>query len=133
VPETTFIDRGRAFVPEAFLAAFDTPGMSMQPTPPRSPTAKGSVEGLRRHQHTLRTARRRLDRFPRPSGSKAVEDEARFTMAELQELLDKPVAACRQHAPPHDGPPHPVLPEKALAPSEMRGALRARPGTCRGC
>ncbi|MFG3268646.1 MULTISPECIES: Mu transposase C-terminal domain-containing protein [Streptomyces] len=51
-----------------------------------------------------------------------VEDEARFTVAQLQELLDEWITACWQHRP-HDGLRHPLLPKKALAPNEMWGAL----------
>jgi hypothetical protein len=44
VPETIVIGRGKVFVSTAFLAACETLGVSVQPAPPRSPAAKGSVE-----------------------------------------------------------------------------------------
>ncbi|MFJ2864013.1 hypothetical protein [Kitasatospora sp. NPDC087314] len=44
VPESVVVDRGRIFLSAAFLAACESLGISVQPTPPRRPTAKGHVE-----------------------------------------------------------------------------------------
>jgi hypothetical protein len=38
------VDRCAVFISHAFLAACETLGTSVQPAPPRTPTAKGSVE-----------------------------------------------------------------------------------------
>ncbi|MCQ0003292.1 DDE-type integrase/transposase/recombinase [Streptomyces sudanensis] len=123
VPETIVIDRGRVFVSAAFLAACETLGVSVQPAPPRSPAAKGAVERTFGSVNTLfaqhvagYTGSHILER------GHTVEDEAHFTVAQLQELLDEWVTACWQHRP-HDGLRHPVLPKKALAPNEMWSAL----------
>ncbi|MGY4745429.1 hypothetical protein [Streptomyces sp. ATMOS53] len=123
VPETIVIDRGAIFVSTAFLAACETLGVSVQPAPPRSPAAKGSVERTFGSINTLfaqhvagYTGSHVLARGER------VEDEARFTVAQLQELLDEWITACWQHRP-HEGLRHPLLPKKALAPNEMWGAL----------
>ncbi len=61
VPETIVISRGRVFLSAAFLAACESLGVSVQPAPPRSPTAKGAVErsGLRRKPFPIE---------PRPGG-----------------------------------------------------------------
>ncbi|WYB40028.1 transposase [Streptomyces sp. GD-15H] len=127
VPETIIIDRGRVFVSAAFLAACETLGVGVQPAPPRSPAAKGAVERTFGSINSLfaqhvagYTGSHVLER------GIAVEDEAHFTVAQLQELLDEWVTACWQHRP-HDGLRHPVLPKKALAPNEMWSALL---GTC---
>ena len=127
VPETIVIDRGRVFVSAAFLAACETLGVSVQPAPPRSPAAKGAVERTFGSINSLfaqhvagYTGSHVLER------GHAVQDEAHFTVAQLQELLDEWVTACWQHRP-HDGLRHPVLPKKALAPNEMWSALL---GTC---
>ncbi|KUL48980.1 transposase [Streptomyces sp. NRRL S-1521] len=123
VPETVVVDRGRVFVSAAFLAACETLGVSVQPAPPRSPAAKGAVERTFGSINSLfaqhvagYTGSHVLER------GHAVEDEAHFTVAQLQELLDEWVTACWQHRP-HDGLRHPVLPTKALAPNEMWSAL----------
>ncbi|MFJ2264455.1 transposase [Streptomyces sp. NPDC087844] len=128
VPETIVIDRGAIFVSAAFLAACETLGVSVQPTPPRSPAAKGAVERTFGSINTLfaqhvagYTGSHVLER------GEAVEDEARFTVAQLQELLDEWVTARWQHRR-HEGLRHPVLPKKALTPNEMWGALLGASG-----
>ncbi|MEV7144670.1 transposase [Streptomyces tauricus] len=127
VPETIVIDRGAIFVSAAFLAACETLGVSVQPAPPRSPAAKGAVERTFGSINTL--VAQHVAGYTGPhvlARGEAVQDEARFTVAQLQELLDEWVTAVWQHRP-HDGLRHPVLPKKALAPNEMWGALL---GTC---
>ncbi|WP_308013662.1 hypothetical protein [Streptomyces beigongshangae] len=128
VPETIVIDRGRVFVSAAFLAACESLGVSVQPAPPRSPTAKGAVERTFGSINSLfaqhvagYTGSHVLAR------GEAVQDEARFSVAQLQELLDEWITACWQHRP-HDGLRHPFLPRKALSPTEMWGALLGASG-----
>ena len=83
---------------------------------------------LRQHQHALLPARRRLHRLRTSSpAATTAQDEARFTVAQLQELLDEWITACWQHRP-HDGLRHPLLPKKALTPNEMWGALLGASG-----
>ncbi|WP_329374429.1 transposase [Streptomyces sp. NBC_01483] len=128
VPETIVIDRGKVFVSTAFLAACETLGVSVQPTPPRSPAAKGSVERTFGSINTLFA--QHVAGYTGPhvlARGEAVQGEARFTVAQLQELLDEWITACWQHRP-HDGLRHPFLPKKALAPNEMWGALLGASG-----
>ncbi|MFE9174483.1 hypothetical protein ACFYNZ_34480 [Streptomyces kebangsaanensis] len=128
VPETIVIDRGRVFVSAAFLAACETLGVSVQPAPPRSPTAKGAVERTFGSINSLFA--QHVAGYTGPhilARGQAVEDEARFTLAQLQELLDEWITACWQHRP-HGGLRHPVLPKKTLAPNEMWGALLGASG-----
>ncbi|WP_405763991.1 DDE-type integrase/transposase/recombinase [Streptomyces sp. NBC_00080] len=123
VPETIVIDRGAIFVSAAFLAACETLGVSVQPAPPRSPAAKGAVERTFGSINSLFA--QHVAGYTGPhvlARGEAVQDEARFTVAQLQELLDEWITACWQHRP-HDGLRHPLLPKKALAPNEMWGAL----------
>ncbi|MFF8430565.1 transposase [Streptomyces sp. NPDC016566] len=123
VPETIVIDRGAIFVSTAFLAACETLGVSVQPAPPRSPAAKGAVERTFGSINTLFA--QHVAGYTGPhilARGEAVQDEARFTVAQLQELLDEWITACWQHRP-HEGLRHPVLPKAALAPNEMWGAL----------
>lgn len=42
LPETIVVDRGKVFVSTAFTAACESLGISVQPAPPRAPTAKAS-------------------------------------------------------------------------------------------
>ncbi|MFJ4526506.1 transposase [Streptomyces sp. NPDC088810] len=128
VPETIVIDRGRVFLSAAFLAACESLGVSMQPAPPRSPTAKGAVERTFGSINTLFA--QHVAGYTGPhilARGEAVEDEARFTVAQMQELLDEWITACWQHRP-HDGLRHPFLPKKALSPGEMWGALLGASG-----
>ncbi|WP_406841105.1 transposase [Streptomyces sp. AHU1] len=123
VPETIVIDRGAIFLSAAFLAACETLGVSVQPAPPRSPAAKGAVERTFGSINSLFA--QHVAGYTGPhvlARGEAVQDEARFTVAQLQELLDEWITACWQHRP-HDGLRHPLLAKKALAPNEMWGAL----------
>ncbi|MGW6489343.1 transposase [Streptomyces sp. NPDC055056] len=123
VPETIVVDRGAIFLSTAFLAACETLGVSVQPAPPRSPAAKGSVERTFASINTLFA--QHVAGYTGPhvlQRGDSVQDEARFIAAQLQELLDEWITASWQHRP-HDGLRHPVLPTKALAPNEMWGAL----------
>jgi transposase InsO family protein len=128
VPETIVIDRGAIFVSAAFLAACETLGVSVQPAPPRSPTAKGAVERTFGSINTLFA--QHVAGYTGPhvlARGGSVQDEVRFTVAQLQELLDEWVTAVWQHRR-HDGLRHPLLPKKALAPNEMWGALLGASG-----
>ncbi|MEU9222454.1 transposase [Streptomyces sp. NPDC048376] len=128
VPETIVIDRGRVFLSAAFLAACESLGVSVQPAPPRSPTAKGAVERTFGSINTLFAQHAAGYTGPHIlARGEAVEDEARFTVAQLQELLDEWITACWQHRP-HDGLRHPLLPKKALSPGEMWGVLLGASG-----
>ncbi|MEU5099758.1 transposase [Streptomyces sp. NPDC020996] len=128
VPETIVIDRGRVFLSAAFLAACESLGVSVQPAPPRSPTAKGAVERTFGSINILFA--QHVAGYTGPhilARGEAVEDEARFTVAQMQELLDEWITACWQHRP-HDGLRHPLLPKKALSPGEMWAALLGASG-----
>ncbi|MBL1090483.1 MULTISPECIES: DDE-type integrase/transposase/recombinase [Streptomyces] len=128
VPETIVIDRGRVFLSAAFLAACESLGVSVQPAPPRSPTAKGAVERTFGSINTLFAQHTAGYTGPHIlARGEAVEDEARFTVAQMQELLDEWITACWQHRP-HDGLRHPLLPKKALSPGEMWAALLGASG-----
>ncbi|TJZ99431.1 Mu transposase C-terminal domain-containing protein [Actinacidiphila oryziradicis] len=127
VPETIVVDRGHVFVSEAFVAACETLGVSVQPAPPRQPTAKGAVERTFGAINTLLcqhiagyTGSNVTRRGPGVAG------EACWTVAQLQDLLDEWITAWQNR--PHEGLRHPVLPKTALTPNEMWGALLAVSG-----
>lgn len=123
VPETIVVDRGKVFVSEAFSAACETLGISVQPAPPRRPTAKGSVErtfgaiNTLLAQHVAGYTGSNVTRRGR-----RVEAEACWTLAQLQELLDEWII-CGWQCRPHDALRHPVLPRAVLSPNDMWAAL----------
>lgn len=89
VPETIVVDRGKIYLSAAFTAACETLGISVQPTPPHAPAAKGIVE------RTFATINQLLcQHLPGYTGSDVTrrgadaETEARYSVAQLQDLLD---------------------------------------------
>ncbi|MCW8384535.1 Mu transposase C-terminal domain-containing protein [Streptomyces justiciae] len=123
VPETIVVDRGKVFVSEGFLAASETLGVSVQPAPPRQPTAKGSVErtfgaiNTLFAQHVAGYTGSNVTRRGRN-----VEAEASWTLTQLQELLDEWIV-CGWQSRRHAALRHPMLPRAALSPNEMWAAL----------
>ncbi|MEW2489324.1 Mu transposase C-terminal domain-containing protein [Streptomyces sp. NPDC048411] len=127
VPETIVVDRGKVYLSTAFTAACETLGISVQPTPPHAPAAKGIVE------RTFGTINALLcQHLPGYTGSDvtrrgaAAETEACFSIAQLQDLLDEWLI--HYHHRPHEGLRHPTLPKKALTPNQMWAALVAVAG-----
>ncbi|MFF1909471.1 Mu transposase C-terminal domain-containing protein [Kitasatospora sp. NPDC058218] len=127
VPETVVVDRGRVFVSEAFLAAAQTLGISVQPAPPRQPAAKGPVERTFGSVNSLfcQHVAGHTGSDPTRRGASA-ESEAVWSVAQLQDLLDEWITTEWQNRP-HEGLRHPSMPAVALSPNEMWGALL---GTC---
>ncbi|MEU6236222.1 hypothetical protein [Kitasatospora sp. NPDC047058] len=93
VPETVVVDRGRVFVSEAFLAAAETLGISVQPAPPRQPAAKGPVERTFGSINSLfcQHVAGHTGSDPTRRGPRA-ETEALWSVAQLQDLLDEWIA-----------------------------------------
>lgn len=107
VPETIVVDRGKVYLSTAFTAACETLGISVQPTPPHAPAAKGIVE------RTFGTINALLGQhLPGYTGSDvtrrgpAAETEACFSVAQLQDLLDEWLI--HYHHRPHEGLRHPT-------------------------
>ncbi|MFK0195879.1 transposase [Kitasatospora sp. NPDC090308] len=123
VPETVVVDRGRVFVSEAFLAAAQTLGISVQPAPPRQPAAKGPVERTFGSINSLfcQHVAGHTGASPARRGAGA-ESEAMWSVAQLQDLLDEWIAVEWQNRP-HEGLRHPSMPAVALSPNEMWGTL----------
>ncbi|ARF83367.1 DDE-type integrase/transposase/recombinase [Kitasatospora aureofaciens] len=124
VPETIVVDRGKIYLSETFTAACQSLGVSVQPAPPRAPTAKGIVERTFGSINTLL-----WQHLPGYTGSNIlerghdVEQHACYSVAQLQDLLDEWLV--HWHHRPHHGLRHPVLPKTRLTPMEMWGALTA--------
>ncbi|WP_458083192.1 Mu transposase C-terminal domain-containing protein [Streptomyces malaysiensis] len=94
MPETVVVDQGRVFVSGSFIAACESLGVSVQPAPPANGPAKGHVE------RAFRTIGDRFSQYVAGyTGSDVtrrgtrVEDEACWTLAQVQELLDEWIVA----------------------------------------
>ncbi|MFJ3505697.1 hypothetical protein [Streptomyces sp. NPDC090135] len=89
-PATVVIDQGKVFVSRCFLAAAEHLGISVQPCPPASGHAKGQVErgfgtiGTLFAQYVAGYTGNSL-----ATRGSAVEDEACWTLPQLQDLLDE--------------------------------------------
>ncbi|MFB6963398.1 hypothetical protein ACFCYB_42275 [Streptomyces sp. NPDC056309] len=90
MPETVVVDQGAVFVSGSFVAACESLGVSVQPAPPANGPAKGHVE------RTFRTIGDRFSQYVAGySGSDVtrrgtrVKDEACWTLAQVQDLLDE--------------------------------------------
>lgn len=128
VPETIVSDRGAVFVSQTFLDACTRLGISLHPARPGTPTDKPTVERTFSSIHTLfsQYVAGYTGRDVSRRGAR-VDDEAVWTVPQLQELFDQWVIA--GWAPrPHDGLRLPELPRAALSPNEMYAALVAAAG-----
>ncbi|MDG4780379.1 Mu transposase C-terminal domain-containing protein [Micromonospora sp. WMMD961] len=128
VPETIVIDHGRVFVSEVFTRACANLGISIQPARKGTPTDKPIVERQFSSINTLfcqhvagytgANVTRRGDR---------VADEAVWSLAELQDLLDEWIVAGWQRRP-HEGLLDPHVPGRAISPNDAYAALVATAG-----
>ncbi|GAB3976546.1 integrase [Plantactinospora veratri] len=127
-PETIVIDHGKVFVSEVFLRACATLGISVQPARPHTPTDKAIAERTFSSINTLfcqyvagytgGNVTRRGDR---------VADEAVWSLAELQDLLDEWIVAGWQSRP-HEGLHDPHTPGRPLSPNDAYAAMIATAG-----
>lgn len=122
-PETVVVDQGRVFVSASFTAACDSLGVSVQPAPPANGPAKGHVE------RTFLTIGHRFSQYVAGyTGSDVtqrgtgVEDEACWTLPQVQDLLDEWLVTDWQHRR-HASLRHPLAPKLAVSPNEMWAAL----------
>ena len=127
VPETIVIDRGKVYLSSAFTTACETLGISIQPTPPHAPTAKGVVERTFGTINDLfcQHVAGHTGSNPTRRGPGA-QQEASWSVAELQDLLDQWLV--HYHHRPHEGLRHPTIPHRALTPNQMWAALTAVTG-----
>jgi putative transposase len=123
VPETIVCDHGTVYMSQAFRNACRAMGISLQPSHEGSPWEKGTVEtsfsavGTLFAQYVAGYVGSSVER----RGEHA-EQDATWSMLELQELLDEWLVTTWQNRP-HDGLRHPLMPGKALTPNEMYSAL----------
>jgi hypothetical protein len=128
VPDTIVVDHHKVFVSETFLGACRTLGISVQPAHPHTPTDKSVVERTFESVNTLfcQHVRGYTGANVTMRGAR-IQQEAVWTIGELQELLDEWVIADWQHRP-HDSLRDPYAPGRALSPNEMFAVLVARAG-----
>lgn len=122
MPESITVDRGKVFVGSTFIAACERLQVSLTKAAPRTPTDKPHIErffagvnsGFTQYLagYTARTS----------CAGQGPAAEARFTLAEVQNLLDWWLVAVWQNRP-HPGLRHPAMPKKDLTPNEAFAAL----------
>jgi putative transposase len=123
VPETIVCDHGMVYLSKALQAACLAMGVNFQPTHEGSPWEKGTVERTFASiaslfaQHVAGYVGRSVDRR-----GKNAEQDAAWSLVELQDLLDEWVVGHWQNRP-HDGLRHPLTPGAALTPNEQYAAL----------
>jgi transposase InsO family protein len=123
IPETIVCDHGMVYMSQAFRSACRALGISFQPSHKGSPWEKGAVErslgsvATLFAQHAAGYAGSSVERRGRNA-----EQDAAWSIIELQDLLDEWIVAVWQNRP-HDGLRHPLMPGKALTPNEQYAVL----------
>jgi putative transposase len=122
-PETVVCDHGKAYLSQTFRQACCTLGINLQPAHPDTPTDKPKIERTLKSVGTLfaqyvagyvgSSVERR---------GKNAEQDAVWSMVELQALLDEWIIAVWQNRP-HDGLRDPLTPGHAMTPNEKYAAL----------
>jgi hypothetical protein len=123
VPETIVCDHGKAYISRTFQNACRAMGINFQPTHKGSPWEKGTVETSFAAVDTLfaQYVAGYVGSSVERRGRHA-EQDAVWSMAELQALLDEWIVAVWQNRP-HAGLRDPVTPDQALTPNERYAAL----------
>lgn len=123
VPESITIDRGKVFVGTTFLNACERLQISVTKAAPRTPTDKPHIERMFAAINSGFT--QYLAGYVGPNvvhRGAAPHEEAVWTLAEVQNLLDLWIVAVWQNKP-HPGLRHPAMPKKDLTPNEAYAAL----------
>jgi len=122
-PETVVCDHGKAYLSQTFRQACCTLGINLQPAHPDTPTDKPKIERTLQSvatlfaQHVAGYVGSSVERR-----GKNAEQDAVWSIVELQALLDEWIVAVWQNRP-HDGLRDPVTPGKPLTPNEKYAAL----------
>jgi len=123
VPESITIDRGKVYVGSTFMNACERLQISVTKAAPRTPTDKPHIERVFAAINSGFT--QYLAGYAGPNvvrRGKSPEQEAFWTLAEVQNLLDLWIVAVWQNKP-HPGLRHPAMPKKDLTPNEAYAAL----------
>ncbi len=128
VPDTVVIDGGKVFISDTFIRACNRLGVSVQRSRPRTPTDKAIVEATFSAINSLFC--QHLAGYTGANVSRRgerVEDQAVWTIPDLQGLLDEWLLAGWQ-ARPHDALRDPFRPKKAVSPNDKYASLVAACG-----
>ena len=123
VPESITIDRGKVYVGTTFLNACERLQISVTKAAPRTPTDKPHIERMFAAINSGFT--QYLAGYAGPNvvhRGTSPHEEAVWTLAEVQNLLDLWIVAVWQNKP-HPGLRHPAMPKKDLSPNEAYAAL----------
>ncbi|MDV3245715.1 Mu transposase C-terminal domain-containing protein [Mycobacterium avium subsp. hominissuis] len=123
VPESITVDRGKVYVGSTFMNACERLQISVTKAAPRTPTDKPHIERVFAAINSGFT--QYLAGYAGPNvvrRGKSPEQEAFWTLAEVQNLLDLWIVAVWQNKP-HPGLRHPAMPKKDLTPNEAYAAL----------
>jgi putative transposase len=122
-PETVVCDHGKAYLSQTFRQACCTLGINLQPAHPDTPTDKPKIERTLQSVGTLfaQYVAGYVGLSVECRGKNADQD-AVWSMVELQALLDEWIIAVWQNRP-HDGLRDPLTPGHAMTPNEKYAAL----------
>lgn len=123
VPESITVDRGKVYIGSTFTAACERLQISLTKAAPRTPTDKPHIERFFAGVNSGFT--QYLAGYTGPNVVRRGTDpaaEARFSLAEVQALLEWWLVAIWQNRP-HPGLRHPAMPKKDLTPNEAFAAL----------
>jgi putative transposase len=123
VPENIVCDHGKAYLSNTFKAACRSLGISIQPAHPDTPTDKPVIErtlqsiGTLFAQYVTGYLGSSVDRR-----GKNAENNAVFSLIEIQDLLDEWIVTAWQNRP-HEGLRDPFSPGRVFTPNEKYAAL----------
>ncbi|WP_427017758.1 Mu transposase C-terminal domain-containing protein [Pseudarthrobacter sp. P1] len=123
VPESITVDRGKVYIGATFTAACERLQISLTKAAPRTGTDKPHIERFFAGVNSGFT--QYLAGYTGPNVVRRGKDpaaEARFSLADVQSLLDWWLVAIWQNRP-HPGLRHPAMPKKDLTPNEAFAAL----------
>ncbi|KPN44999.1 integrase [Mycobacterium intracellulare subsp. chimaera] len=127
-PENIVYDNGAVYISATFRSACRTLGISMQPAHKDTPTDKPIIE---RNLGTVKTLFAQYVTGYLGSSienrGKNADQQAVFSLIELQDLLDEWIVTCWQNRP-HDALRDPLNPKRVLTPNEKYAALLATSG-----
>ncbi|APE10925.1 DDE-type integrase/transposase/recombinase [Rhodococcus ruber] len=126
VPESIGCDRGKVYLSETFVRSCESLGVSVQPSHPRTPTDDGVIERTFASINTLfcQHVAGYTGRDVTRRGT-AVESEAVWSLAQLQDLFDEWVIHWQRR--PHEGMLSPDS-ARACSPNEMYAVLVSAAG-----
>ncbi|AIY00234.1 hypothetical protein ART_0635 [Arthrobacter sp. PAMC 25486] len=128
VPETIVCDHGKAYLSATFKNACRSQGINLQPAHPDTPTDKPIIERTLQSIGTLfaQFVTGYLGSSVERRGKNA-EQQAIFSLPEIQDLLDEWIVTGWQNRP-HDGLRDPFTTSRVLSPNEKYAALLAVSG-----